>query len=451
MEGGLKRGTEDEYGELLKGLKRVLKLGGTLRDLGLQLEKNERYFYNLFSRRGQMYLQSIQRLSKLLNVSLYSLVEALVPHAIDRHELVLLLQRENSELPPCSFLDELAPRLEALLESEAGGPASMMVGFPQLAELEELRFSDRAAAQTAVEALIASLLDWAENAPSPKPGHLYSELASSLAFWGTIQRSRGLRDLSIKAFALAFPLARHSGGFWALGSCFQRAAFVLRDLGRADIGHSFVNEALGNFGACGALVDTWKCLTDRGGMYATLGKLKESDACFNQALGVLPGVEWRNRVGALQGLGANARRQGFPEKARGFLAEAARECRKEDLLLGHVRWSSAVTEFHLKHPDESLRQFSEATKLLCSFGSAGDLALLCLDHAEVLLKLGKTNQLVPMVDDVLAWLPKLRANPILCRALSKFLDLARAARIGLKELEVTRTEVRKAVNQGELI
>ncbi len=443
--------SEDSYARLLKGLKRLVQLERTLSEMGVELEKNERFLYQLFSGRGQISAQLLMRLAELLKLTLRGLAEAIGPSPIDKPETILLLQRERKVLPANPFLDPLTPRFEALLALPAKEEVALSSAPPQLADLEELRFADRAAAQSKAEAQILELLATLEEAGAPQSGRALGQLAATLALWATIQRGKGLRDLAIKAFAQAFPLARHSGDSWALGNCYQRAAFVLRDLDRADIGHNFINEAFGHYGAAMAMVDIWKCLAERGSMYATLGMLEESDAAFSAALRQLPGAEWRHRVAGLQGLGANARRKKQPEQARSFLVSAALECRQEDLLLGHVKWSRAAAEYFLGREEDSLRLFRESSELLSRFGSAGDLALVSVDHAEVLLKLGRINQLILLLTDVLSWLPKLDANPLLLRALRKMQDFARASRLGMKELEGTRKDIGEALKRGEVI
>lgn len=432
--------SEDSYARLLKGLKRLVQLERTLSEMGVELEKNERFLYQLFSGRGQISAQLLMRLAELLKLTLRGLAEAIGPSPIDKPETILLLQRERKVLPANPFLDPLTPRFEALLALPAKEEVALSSAPPQLADLEELRFGDRAAAQSKAEAQVLELLTSLEEAGAPLSDRTLGQLAATLALWATIQRGKGLRDLAIKAFAQAFPLARHSGDSWSLGNCYQRAAFVLRDLDRADLSLNFINEALGQYGAAMAMVDICKCLADRAGFFYSLGMIKDAKVAFQQALRNLPGAEWRYRGAVYQGLGAIARNEGKLEGARDFLASAVREFRQPDLVLGHITWSQAITE-SLLNQEASLGLFREAIEMFYRFGSAGDVALVCLDYAETMLKLKKNSQLVCLISEVLSWLPKMQANPILLRALGKLLDLARAARLGLKELVETRADV----------
>jgi hypothetical protein len=199
-------------------------------------------------------------------------------------------------------------------------------------------------------------------------------------------------------------------------------------------------------------LDTWKCLLDRGYMLSCEGKYVESTADYERSLASLPGSEWRFRCAALQGLAVNALFQRKLELARERLAAALQECKKVDLYLGQVKWASARIEGDLAQDECALRNYREATELLAKYGNAGDVAMISLDHAELLLRLQRYPAFVQLVSSVSAWLPKLRANILLCRTFEQFVDLARVARVSLVDLEATRAAVEESwKNQGEQI
>lgn len=432
-----------------KELKRQLHLHGTLAELDSVFGRAAGYFYNLFSGDAQISLPFLLKVESKLKISPVAILRAVDQEPFEDPVDVLMAQRESAQLPASPFLDALLPRVVAVLETEVARhipvPSEQMV----LEALEEQRYSDRAGARAACEKLTLKILQSLEDLPSPKPRKLVGELAAVLGLWGSIQRARGFRDLAVKAFALAFPLASHSRDPWALGVCFQRAAYVLGDLGRNDLAFSFIRDAMAAFSAEGSSASLWKCHVDRGHFLVACKKLEHSKDAFEVALERLPGSEWRYRMSALQGLGIIARQQGDFLKARGFLASAATECQCTDFLLGHVKWSLGLVEAELRQLSVARICFDEATALMAQYGSAGDVALICVDHVDVLLRQKEPRRAAAIVAEVAAWLPKLQANSILCRAFAQFLDLARAARIELARLPEIRKDLERASKQGE--
>jgi tetratricopeptide (TPR) repeat protein len=428
----------------LEDFRRQLKLHGNLYDVAIRLGLHPRHFYEVFARRKPLTLEVYFRTVRVLNLSLPAGIKTLDQQVSDKPVEILLAHREGRKLATNGFLSRMATRISAILRCDVAkrhiGPSIAA----NLAELEELRNSDRLEAQKATQELAYDELRKLEEQQGPKSSSDMGGLAAILALWATIQRSRGFRDLALKAFTLAFPLARRSGSHWALGCCYQRAAYLLQDLGCPDLGFSFVNEALGYFGAGSSQLDIWKCLVDRGNMLGYAGKHVESTTEFEIALLRLPGSEWRQRVGAFQGLGLNALKRGKPQEARSHLKSAVNECREVDLYLGQIKWVMAQVEGDIGEHTTALRLYHEATELLAKFGSAADVALVCLDHAELHLKLKNDEACAQIAIGVARWLPKLRANPILCRTFDKFVDLARVARARLADVERARSEIREA-------
>lgn len=438
------------YGVWLQFLKKLLKRFGTLAKMAQALGRGKRFWYNLMSRRGRMDIEAFFEVCNLIGTPPHVVLLLTLPESLkDRSEQILFLLREQRDLPTNPFLDDLTPRLQDLQTRKVDPGAAVDSQAARIAALEELRFGNRDQAQTEAERLILRSVDILEQRGHWLPGPTLGELAALIALWATIQRTRGLRDLAIKAFLQAFPLSRFALDFWAEGCCFERSAFVLNDLGRPDLGHLFSVRAQACFASTIAQVDGWKCMVDRGTLLAGSGELEEAERFLQGALRLLPGFEWRNRAAALQALGAVARKRGLPEKAKHWLELALKECQQQDSVQAHIYWSLALTEFEHGQAERAKRSFEQAEALLARFGSAGDVAMICLDHCEMLLKLGQPNQMISLIADTLAWLPKLCANPILCRTFTEFLDLARAVRIGPKQLVEIRVEVKKAWALGE--
>lgn len=443
---------EEEYSAFLEDLKRQLRLRGTLQDASLALGFGPRYLYDVLNGEkeghpltAKLYL----RLVRMYGLSFPSSIRTLQQRSFDKPVEILQDHREASTPPFSAFLSRIKRRVGVLLHGEASAEVPGISVAPLLATIEEQRYGDRLSAQEAAQKLAYETLKRLESGEGPKPAKEVGELAATLALWATIQRQRGFRDLAIEAFAFAFPLARHAKDSWALGCCYQRAGYLLRDFDRPDLGYGFVTEAIGHFSASRSQLDAWKCLMDRANMLLSNGNVPESISEYQNSLLVLPGSEWRCRVGALQGLGVNYQLQGKSEQARDSLAAALSECRKVDSFVGHIKWASAKVEADLREPEKALNLFHQATELLARFGSAGDVALVCLDHAELLLSLKRYRELVQVVAGVGRWLPQLHANSMLCRAFATFVDLARAARLELAELENTRKAVTEAARLGD--
>lgn len=434
---------------LMEELKRQLRLSGTLRSLAPTFGLEEGQLYNKTSQEAEMSMSLLCQLPSKVALSPSALLRKGLLDTFEDPLSILLSQREKAELPVNPFLDGLKPRFLTILEAKVDRQSSVPSQQPVIESLEEMRYHDRAAAGPACEKLILEMVDKLEEIPGKKPRKMLGELAAALALWATIQRSRGFRDLSVKAFTLAFPLVFSSGDAGARGSCYQRAAYLLGDLDRPDLGYEFIRDAVLYFSAEGTSSNLWKSHRVRGHFLAENGKLREAQEAFELALEHLPGSEWRDRVGALQGLGVVARRMGQAIKARGFLDSAVAECKRVDIILGHVQWSRGLVESDLGNWTASRVHFEQGTSLLGKFGSAGDVALICVDHVEVLLRQKDTSRAVVIVSQVAEWLPQLRANPILRRAFSQFLDLARTARIELARLPKLREDLRAAWKRGE--
>jgi tetratricopeptide (TPR) repeat protein len=448
MEGELKPYHDD----FLKDLKRQLRLHGTLKEHAIGLGLHERFFYGVFAGKTPLPLDLYFKLVTTFDLSLPSWLKTLEQRISDKPVEILLSLREQRELASNAFLGRINARICRILACEVDvrikGPSIR----ESLHDLEDLRFSDRLEALRATEKLAHVVLGRLEETKGPKAGNELGDLAAILALWAAIQRLRGFRDLGLNAFSIAFPVARRAGDHWALASCYQRAAYLLRDFDRPDLGAKFLAEAMSYFSGSRAQLDAWKCFMDRGYMLSCAGKFVESTADYERSLALLPGSEWRFRCAALQGLAVNALYQGKPDLARERLTAALQECKKVDLYLGQVKWASARIVGDLAQNECALRLYREATELLAKYGNTGDVAMISLDHSELLLRLQRYPAFVQLVSRVSAWLPKLRANILLCRTFEQLVDSARVGRVSLVDLEATRAAVEESwKNQGEQV
>ena len=440
---------EKDLEGVFRRIKRRAEDHSSLKQVSCELGKASSYLGNLISENGNLSVPTTLKIAEILNVPPTDFFAR--PQAPLLPEQQLHLEREEAVLPANPFLDELEPRLVALLEIEVAAAAPVSSNRPLLDLLEYERFRNRAGAKEQAEVLA---LQWVKEleatAPAPLPGRRLAELAAALALWATIQRTYGFRDLAVKALMQAFPLARRSRDAWALGITYQRASFVLRDLDRPDLTLEFLNEALWQFDAIDAKAERWRCFVDRGTHLSSLHDFDRSQAAYKVALQHLSSDDWRNRAGAFQGLAYVFQEKRLYHDALEMTERGLKECQEEGLVMGFLKWQQGAALFELQQPIRSRACFREALGLVGQYASAGDLALVALDYAEVLQRAGLYSECFTLVADVTRWLPELRSNPILHRILMDFLDLVRLGKLNLAKIESTRTKV-KTLAKGRAI
>jgi len=262
----LREGQEDQEFQLFKkGFRRRLRLEGHLKDLALGFGKPSGYISNLLSGETAIGVQFLYEVRRKFGWSPASLFREGISQPFEDPVATLLSWREQPKLPSCDFLDRLRPRCAELLAAKIEKvPAASELNL--LEDLEEKRFGDCRAAQDGVEELAFGIAFSLESLDGPKPQKRVGELAAALALWATIQRQRGFRDLAINAYSLAFPLAKASRDSWAQGTCYQRAAYLLRDLDRPDLGFDFLRDGILKFSATENQVNSWRCYVDIGCM-----------------------------------------------------------------------------------------------------------------------------------------------------------------------------------------
>lgn len=437
-------GKDPYYKAALERLKRLLQDEAELSRLSLALGKSARYLSNLFSEGGTLSLPCLLQLSQLTGIPPEVFLQNTGPKRIWLPEQLLHRERERGTKvkQESAFLTELAPRLEKLTRAKVE-PVLPGRRRTLLDPLEDERFRNRQGAMRQTEALVEELTAECETKATKGalPGPRLGELSGAVALWATIQRTLGLRNLAIQAFQLSFPLARHSQDSWASGTNHQRAAHVFHDLGRPDLALELLAEALWHYDAIDDSTDRWRCFVDRGVFLGRQARLVESTEAFEIALSRIGPGDWRFRVGALQGLAINAQREGRLKDALACTEAGVLECKELDSLTGFLKWRLASILFDMKRAAEANQLYRECIGLMGTYGSCGDLALVALDYAEALVRSNQVSEALTLAADVTQWLPGFRANPVLHRAMSVFLDLIRLGKFSLDSIRETRTKV----------
>lgn len=437
-------GKDPYYRAALQRLKSLLQDEAELSRLSLALGKSSRYLSNVFSEGGNLPLSCVLQLSQLTGIPAEVFFENIGPKRIWLPEELLHRERERGTKvkQESAFLTGLAPRIERLKGAKVD-PVVPGRRRTVLDPLEDERFRNRQGAMQQTEALVEDLTVECETraAKGVLPGPRLGELSGAIALWATIQRTLGLRNLAINAFQLSFPLARLSQDSWSNGTNHQRAAHVFHDLGRPDLALELLAEALWHYDTIDDSTDRWRCFVDRGVFLDRLPDPSNAASSFHVALAHLSEQEWRFRAGAFQGLAYLAHSSHRLDDAVLFAKRGIAECREVDNILAFLKWRLAATLFDLGKSLDAKEAFRESLSLVGKFGSAGDIALVALDYAEVLLRSGQHSEFTVLVAEVTRWLPSLRANTVLHRAMSNLLDLSRLGQLSLVEIQKTRAKV----------
>lgn len=450
----LSSGNQGPYERLLAVIKRLTDQKKARESLSLYLGCGKQYVTNLLSAKFQMPLASFLKIADFLGIPASWLLDRAAPKAPPLPEDQLLLECEDPKLPANTFLDPLLWRLAAVQDLPVEKVDGLHCYRPVLEDLEEEATVDRHSALAKTEELANRLVRDLLTSPAsgPLPSRRLGELAASLGLWANLQRSLGLRTLAVKALVEALPLARRSQDRWAYASCLQRASSAIYTLGRPDLACSLLDQAFRNYFEAGAHSEIKRLFVDRGVfLTAFTDSHAESIAAYSYALDVLPKSEWRHRASAFQGLALNYNRLGENEKALDNVLEAMATCSSEAYIFGCAKWRQGIILFDMGQFGAAKVAIREALDLLGRFSNAGDIALVSLDYAEALIRADHLQEANRLIEDVTRWLPELRQNPVLHRALSRFLDLARIGELRLAEVEHTRQTVQEWQNSRQAV
>jgi tetratricopeptide (TPR) repeat protein len=446
----LSRSTE-AYEQLLKLLERLVDQKDVRIALAHYLGKGDRYITNLFSAKFKIPVTVLLDIAGFLGFAASWLIDKIAPRLPPLPEDQLLFVAEEGGFPADPFLDDLVRRLALLKDLPVESKDGLCCYRPVLEALEEERLRDRQSVRAKAEALAEQLLGELLSArPGPLPARRLGELAVTLSLWAAIQRNLGSRNLAAKAFIAAFPIVRRSGSAWAHGTCLRRAGYLFCDFDRPDLACGLLDQALWKFVEGHAHLDQMKIFVDRGVFLTALPDgSDEAIRSYRTALKILPETEWINRASASQGLALNFHNLGQLENALKYVTEAKSACLEENYILGSVKWREGAVLFEIGQFAQAQQAMREALHLMGRFSSAGDIALVALDYSEALIRAEHLAEASLLVEDVTRWLPELRSNPLLHRALSRFIDLARIGELKLAEVKIARQAVEAAKQNGQ--
>lgn len=351
-------------------------------------------------------LSRILRVLELLDISAPVFFKiALKDHPQGPAE-VLRYFREDPKAELCDFLrryDSLIRILEP--SSEPAGPSTSR---RKLLRLEDLRFVDPLAAREKLEKLAGSWLTFAESAQPSRT--MLGDIATALAIWASVMRLRNHRDDAVAAMVLALRLGKLCGDPWVMGLLYQKAAYLLMDLGATEEGIELLDQALKWFTRAKAQEWRAKVYTDYGVLYHHMGRSEEAIAWLELAIEELPKSLRRYRFSAYHTQAIALAAVGRPADAAEALAmaiglqpddrraEAVLNGAKADLQLEAGELASAVQSYHA------------ARVIFMELEQWSDAAILTVDLAKVLLRTGDRKNLAELSGEITFLAKKLRRH-----------------------------------------
>ena len=359
---------------------------------------------------------------------------------IEAHQILQALSPVPT-MPGDPFLAEVRPPLLETLDKaeEQLDPHTMP---DAVAEIDQLRFSDREAAKAAIESYLRQLT--VQDHPTPTSA---GEIATALAVWAAIQRTRDHLADAGEALALALEISHRFELSATMALLLQRSHYLLRDWGEPRQASRFIEMALVQFASLGRSEDVGRCLVDRGIIAHHLLDDTATISSCTASLKLLPDTGWRSRAVALQYIAEAHLRLGDTTQAGRAIDEALQvfEPVELDVCRGHAHWTRARVHVQSEELSEAAEHLHHALYHLTSGGGAPvDIALIALDLASILLRVGDVGGLRALAERVQAISPALRTSPIVDRVLMEFVRVARYGNVTALFLMASKEQLEPA-------
>ena len=359
---------------------------------------------------------------------------------------VLKFYREGDGLPRDPFLDEVGPRIEALTHRIVDPHAAVESRRHQLDQLEERRFEEREVAKLALEELIREVLDDTECLDDTVPSRFVADLARACSTWAVIQRVSGYRDNACDMYSLAFGcLPPHGLHPYTEAECYQRAAYLLRDLAAPVAGLQFLHTARDRYLEAGDLEGVGKTLVDKGILLWNLGETLQAIREYNAALKILPSYSVRYRVSALGNLARCYEEENQLAAAIDHIRQACKlYSGRVDILAAQSLANKARIAGKLDLEAEVEESFIEAMAIYEQAGHPGYVLFAALDYADWLLATGRTQRLLGLADEMFSMAKHFRKNRLIDAALMEFVRTAKWGELTEELLKNTRRRLEAA-------
>lgn len=439
---------------LIEILKDAVGRSTSARSLSDKLGKSHNYVRRLFS--GEIPLQvstlfdMLQKLSMPPRTFFDQVLEGL--EAFDPIH-VLHFYREGDGLPRDPFLDEIGPRIAALARRQVDSDAAVESHRNRLDGLEEQRFGDREGAKIALERLVREIVGQAESLEGAVPSRYFADLARACAIWAVIQRISGYRDNSSDMYEHVFEcVARVDQHPRSAAECYQKAAYLLRDLTAVEAGLQFLRIAGDLYLSAGDIESVGKILVDKGLFYSTLQDVSSATREYQASLKLLTSNSVRHRAAAFEGLARNHEAEGNLMAAYDNIkAACSLYTERVDIVVAHLLVTRGRVAQRLDLISEAEDCLTSAMNMFEQVGQPGDVLLAALDYAGLLLVTGQTRKLSALADEMFALAKYFRKNRIIDAALMEFVRMAKWGDLTedllketMRRMEVAKTVVAKA-------
>lgn len=307
----------------------------------------------------------------------------------------------------------------------------------ELLQLEDARFTAPGEVTTKLEAMADDLL----SVPATPQGR--TDVAMVLAIWSTLRRIEGRREQSRDGYLAAFSFLEQVDDPFAQGFVMQKAAYLAMDFDRLDSSFLLLDGALSAFTVAGDPEWQARIFADRGIVGFLQKRWSDAEADLRRALALLPATSPRYRFAAGERLADILVETGRLEEAQQILSEAS-EFLRDTLARAFLAWRQGKLFSAQGQLPSAAERLWSAFAVMGANGEPLDTAMVAVDLAEVLLQLGRKNDLRSLITDTVAWMGRLAANRAAHQAL---VDLARLFYAGELNREKA-TEIRRDLEKG---
>lgn len=352
---------------------------------------------------------------------------------------ILRYSRQNQKLKPDPLLTELKPPL-ANLAAAGPTPGEWESVAEEIQDLDRLRRRDRKAAYQDLGTLLLRTLG--EFDGDCRPQRAFCDVASALGVLAAIFRLSGRRDDAVDVLSLSWQLVDQAHDLLAEGDWYQKAAYLLLDLGRGVRAEEFILRAHLLYDCCGCEAKRLRSLVDHAYILTQQSKYAEALALLGPVIPRLPEGEIENRITAHQCMSVSYQALGQPHEA----------CAQLDLAIALVGDDAMAKAYCLARradllarcgdPNAAIMTYRECLPFFAKFTSAAELAELAMEYASLLLQEGRRPELRELAADLSGWLEKLRSNLKLRDAIENFFALNRFDELDPDSLLEIRMEIK---------
>lgn len=355
----------------------------------------------------------------------------------------LAMVREFQCLKPDPLLQEMRPRLEALVHAPADAAADWDCGAEEIWSLDLLRRRNRPGAVSRLTELLKGAMARLD-ALAVKPLRGIAEVCLMLYVFAACYRLAGRRDDASDWFELAWPLVQKARGHLLRGDWFLRASYLLVDLNYPARALWFAKEALVCFAIADDHAKCQRALVQMAYVLTHAGKHEESRQMLVEVLPRLPANDREARIAAHQLLAGNLQAAGNLLEAQIQLEAAIALMDQDALAHATCLWRLGKLLVALGDVPGALEKHAAALPLFSRLFGAGELAELGMEYAALLRKEGRRPELKKLAADLCGWIDQLKGNPKLRNVITDFQALVRLDKLNDETFEGLLGELKAA-------